>query len=90
MTGRKENLRPMWKKRMELVDLGRTDIIFLTMRALEALNVNANRTKVFLRKNRKMFQSRISAGAIVNLHGWDKSHAKTIAWSHDMEFHAKK
>ena len=36
-----------------------------------------------------MFESRISAGAIEKLPGWKKRHAKTVAWSNDMEGHAK-
>ena len=37
-----------------------------------------------------MFESRISAGAIEKLPGWDKPSAKTSAWSYDMEGHARK
>ena len=37
-----------------------------------------------------MFGSRISAGATEKLPGWDKFHAKTVAWSCDMEGHARK
>ena len=37
-----------------------------------------------------MFASRISAGAIEQLPGWEKPHAKTVAWSYDMEGHARK
>ena len=36
-----------------------------------------------------MFESRISAGATEELPGWDKHHAKIVAWSHDMEEHAE-
>ena len=36
-----------------------------------------------------MFESRISAGATEELPGWEKLHAKTVAWSYDME-HATK
>ena len=38
---------------------------------------------------RKMFESQISAGATEKLPGWEKPHAKTVAWSYDMEGHAK-
>ena len=38
----------------------------------------------------QMFESRISAGATEKLPGWDKFHAKTVAWSCDMEGHARK
>ena len=37
-----------------------------------------------------MFESRFSAGATEKLPGWDKFHAKTVAWSCDMEGHARK
>ena len=37
-----------------------------------------------------MFESHISAGATEKLPGWEKLHAKTMAWSHDMEGHAQK
>ena len=37
-----------------------------------------------------MFESQISAGETEKLLGWEKSHAKTVAWSYDMEGHAKK
>ena len=56
----------------------------------DALNVNANRTKVFLRDNRNMFESRISARATEKLFGWEKHHAETVSWSFDVEGHAKK
>ena len=38
----------------------------------------------------KKFDSRISAGATENLPGWEKHHVKTVAWSYDVEGHAKK
>ena len=37
-----------------------------------------------------MFESRIPAGATERLPGWEKPHAKTVAWSCDMEGHAQK
>ena len=37
-----------------------------------------------------MFESRISAGATENSPGQEKPHAKTVAWSYDMEGHAQK
>ena len=39
---------------------------------------------------RKMFESRISAGATEKLLGWERPHAKIVACSCDMEGHAKK
>ena len=37
-----------------------------------------------------MLESRISAGATEKLPRWEKPHAKTVAWSYDMEGHARK
>ena len=44
----------------------------------------------FIEEFSKMFESHISAGATEKLPGWEKPHAKTVAWSHDMEGHARK
>ena len=41
-------------------------------------------------KYKEMFESRISAAANEKLPGWEKPHAKTVAWSFDMEGHARK
>ena len=38
---------------------------------------------------KKMFESRISAGATEKLPGWEKPHAKTEAWSCNMEGYAR-
>ena len=42
-----------------------------------------------IEQDTKMFESRISAGATNKKPGWEKPHAKTIAWSYVMEGHAK-
>ena len=39
---------------------------------------------------KKMFESRIPAGATEKLPWWWGPHAKTVAWSYDMEGHARK
>ena len=44
--------------------------------------------EIIIREYREMFESRISAGATEKLLEWRKPHAKTVAWSHDMEGHA--
>ena len=36
-----------------------------------------------------MVESRISAGATEKVPGWEKPHAKTVAWSDGMEGHAQ-
>ena len=54
--------------------------------------MNANRVIEFITEQyTKMFESRISAGAVETLPGWGKKpHAETVAWSCDMEGHAQK
>ena len=49
---------------------------FLITYFWDALNVNANQTKFYLSN--------------IKLPGWEKTHAKTVAWSYDMEGHAQK
>ena len=63
---------------------------FLTMYTWDVLSANANRTKTIIELYKKMFESRISAGATEKLSGWEKPHAQTVAWSYDMEGHARK
>ena len=58
---------------------------FLTMCIWDAPKENANQMKSFLNSTKK-FESRISAGATQKLPGWKNF----VAWSCDMEGHAKK
>ena len=44
----------------------------LTTYTWDALNVNANRTKLLMEQYEKMFESRISSGATEKLPGWEK------------------
>ena len=83
MAGQKQNMAPMWKKLMKNVELDEPTS-FLDHVYWDALNVNANRMKS-LRNIHKMFESLISAGATEKLPGWEKPHAKTVAWSYDVE-----
>ena len=46
--------------------------------------------ETIIEQDTKMFESRISAGATEKIPGWEKPNAKTIAWSYDVEGHAKK
>ena len=41
--------------------------------------------EIIIKEYKKMFETRISAGATEKLSGWEKSHANTIARSCDME-----
>ena len=88
LDGKKQNLDPMWKTLMRHVDLEELRRFLITC-TWDALNTNVNRTKVWLRKT-EMFESRISPGATEKLLDSEKSGANVIAWSNDMEGHAKK
>ena len=46
--------------------------------------------EIIIDEYRKMFESRISAGATEKIPGWETPHAKTVAWSYDMEGHTQK
>ena len=52
--------------------------------------MNAKQNETMIDECRKMFKSRISAGAPGELPGLEKFHAKTVARSYDMEGHVKK
>ena len=51
--------------------------------------MNANRIKRFLNKIRRCLTHVLLLGATEKLHGWEKLHAKTVAWSYDMEGHGR-
>ena len=68
---------------------GRTDII-LDHVYLGCTQRECKSNETIVDEHRNMFESRISAGATERLPSWEKSHANTIAWSNDMEGHAKK
>ena len=74
---------------MKLVDLGEPtsflDHVYLGCTQRECKPNESN-----IEEYRKMFQSGISAGATEKLPGWEKPHAKTVAWSYDMEGQSKK
>ena len=63
---------------------------FLITCTWDALIANVNQTKKSLTKTEKLFESRISAGATEKLPQLDKNGANVIAWSYNMEEHAKK
>ena len=63
---------------------------FLITYILDAFKVNANRTKLLLLRTEKCSNHEFSVGATEKLPGWEEPHAKTVAWSYDMEGHAKK
>ena len=88
MAGRKQHMAPMWKKWMKFVGLGEPTS-FLDHVYWRCTQRECKSNDALIEQYTKMFESRISAGA-ENLPGWDKLHAKTVAWSYDMEGHPKK
>ena len=89
MAGRKQNTSLMLKKLMKLVDQGEPTS-FLDHVYLGCTQRECKPNETFIDEYRKMFESRISAGVTEKLSGWEKPHAKTVAWSYDMEGHAQK
>ena len=56
----------------------------------DALKSKCNPNAIIIEEFSEMFESLICAGATFQLPGWEKAHAKTVAWSYDMEEHAQK
>ena len=87
LTGKTQNLDPMWKVPDKEVDLGEptsfVDHVFLgcTQRQCEI-------SKDIVDNYRAMFDSRISAGGTEKLP--HSENFRISSWSHDMEGHAKK
>ena len=87
--GRKRNMAQTWKKLMKNVDLDEpTSFLDDVYRGCTQRECKPN--EITSDEYRKMFGSRISAGATEKLPEWEKLHAKTMAWSYDIEGHAKK
>ena len=85
----KHNLSPMWRKLMKLVGLGEPTS-FLDHVYLGCTQRECKSNECIIEEYRKMFETRLSAGPAEKLPGWEKFHAKTVAWSYDIEGHAKK
>ena len=88
MAGKKQNMVPMWKKLMRNVDL-EEPTSFLGLVYLGCTQRECEPNESIIEQYKKMFESRISAGATEKLPGWEKLHAKTVAWSYDMEGYAR-
>ena len=86
--GRKQNLNPMWKKLMKLVDL-EEPTSFLDHLYLGYTQRECKSNESTIEEYKKMFESRISAEVTERLPGWDTCHAKTVDWSCDMEGRGK-
>ena len=88
MAGKKQKLAPMWKNLMKNVDLDEPTS-FPDHMCLGCSQRGCKPNEIIVDEYRKVFESRISAGATEKLPGWEKPHAKTVPWSYDMEGHAK-
>ena len=88
MAGGKQDMAPTWKKLMKLVDLGEPTS-FLDHVFLGCTQRQCKPNEIIIDESRKMFESRISSGATEKSPGREKPHAETVAWSCDVEGHAK-
>ena len=61
---------------------------FLDLENLGCTQSECKPNKVVMEERREMFESRISAGATEKLPGCEEPHAKSVAWSHNVEGHA--
>ena len=90
LSGKKQNLNPMWKILNKEVDLGEPTS-FLDHVHLGCTQRECQISKDIVDNNKNMFESRISAGALEKLHCSGNPDADTLSsWSYDMEGHAKK
>ena len=88
MAGKKQNVAPMWKQMMKNVDLGEPTS-FLDHVYLGCTQRECKPNETTVEQYKKMFESRISAGATEESSGIGELHAQTVAWSYDMEGHAQ-
>ena len=86
---RKQIMALMWKKLMKRVDLDEPTS-FLHHIFLECTQRECKPNEIIFDELTKMFESRFSAGATENLSRWEEPHEKTVAWSYDVEGHARK
>ena len=82
MNGRNQNMAPMWKTFMKLIDLEEPTSFLDHVRVyLGCTQRECKPNETVIDEDRKMVESRISPGATEKLPGWEKPHAKTVAWS---------
>ena len=82
-------MAPMRKKLMQEVDLDEPTS-FLDHVYLGCTQCECKKNEIIVEQYTKMFESRSSAAATEKLPGWEKPRTKTVAWSYDMEGHARK
>ena len=88
MGGKIQNMTPMWKKVMKNMDIDESTS-FLDHVYLGCSQCECKPNETIIEQYRKIFESRLSAGATAKLPGWEKSHAKTVTMSYDMEGHTQ-
>ena len=79
---------PMWKNLMKNVDLDEPTSFLDHICGCSQRECKPN--EIIIDESREMFELRIPGGAIEKLPGREKPHSKTVAWSYDMEGHARK
>ena len=84
MAAKKQNVTPMWKIWMKNVDFDEPTSL-LDHVYLGCTQRECKPNEIIIEQHREMFESRLPAGATERL-----PHAKTVAWSYDMEGHAQK
>ena len=88
LTGKKQNIDPMWKVLMKDVDLGEPTT-FLDHVYFGCTQRECQTSKDIVDNFRNMFEPKISAGATDKLPYSEKLGANILSWSYDMEGHAK-
>ena len=79
----KPNLNRMLKKLMKLFDLGEP-ASFLDSVFLRCTQRERKSNESIVEEDKRMFESRIYAGATEQFSGWEASRAKPVAWPYDM------
>ena len=87
--GKKENMAPMWKRGMKNVDLDEP-VSFLDHDNLGCTQCECKPNEIFFEEFRKCSNHEFLLEQQKKLPWCAKLHAKTVAWSYDMEGHAKK
>ena len=86
MAGKTQNVSLMWMKKNVHLD---EPTSFLDHVFLGCTQLACKPDEIIVEECTKMFDSRSSAGAM-KIYWCAKNHAKTVAWSDDMEGHARK
>ena len=71
MAGKKQSMAPMWKKMMKNVDVDEPTS-FLDHENLGCTQREGEQNEPIVDQYKKIFESRVSAGAAENLPGWEK------------------